>query len=249
MPRTVLTSNQSMAFSGDPFPEVRVCFGHQSVGADIVNALSDLSGQRLEIVETDDPEAYGNSTFGHFKVGCNGDPLSKCRAFAEVIASGVGDYVDVALFKFCYVDVTSDTDIEALFRAYREMMGSLVEQYPQATFLHVTVPLRQVTQGLRGWLGEMSGRPIRERKDQERRHAFNQLLRRAYGDSGCLFDLAEMEATFPDGTPAFFTHQGHRIPNLVADYTDDGSHLNQRAAARAAGRLLECLKARTRREK
>ena len=238
-----------MAFSEDRLTEVRVCFGHQSVGVDIVNALSTIFGQRLGIVETDDPEAYGNPMVGHFRVGRNGDPLSKCRAFAEVIESGVGDRVDVALFKFCYVDVTSDTDIEALFRAYREMMGSLMEQYPQVTFLHVTVPLRQVTQGLRGWIGEMSGRPTRERKDQERRHAFNQLLRRAYGDSGCVFDLAEMEATFPDGTPAFFMHQGHRIPNLVADYTDDGGHLNQPAAELAAGRLLECLNARTRREK
>lgn len=220
-----------------------VCFGHQSVGADIMKAVSMLVGQRLEVIETTDPEAFRRKIFGHFRVGCNGDPLSKCRAFAQAIESGIGDLVDAALFKFCYVDITANTDVDALFRSYQDMMASLSEKYPKVAFLHVTVPLRQISRGLKGWLRELSGRLDREREDQARRHAFNRLLRSAHVGSGRLCDLAEVEATFPDGTPAFFTHHGHPVPTLVAEYTDDGGHLNQRAAELAARRLLACLSA------
>ena len=220
-----------------------VCFGHQSVGGDIVNAISILGQQQIAVVETSDPKAYRRPIFGHFRVGHNGDPLSKCQAFSQAMERGVGDLVDVAFFKLCYVDIASDTDVEALFKNYQETMARLAERYPAVTFLHVTVPLRHVRRNVRAWLHQWSGRHDGEREAQARRHAFNQLLRGHYAGTGRLFDLADGEATFPDGRPSYFCYQGRQLPNLVETYTDDGGHLNKQAAELAARRLLACLSA------
>ncbi|MBH0204116.1 MAG: hypothetical protein HP496_17925 [Nitrospira sp.] len=227
----------------DQLAQKRICFGHQSVGADVMTALSMLNGERLSIVEGRDPETFQRPVFAHFRVGQNRDPLSKYRDFATVINSGVGERVDIAFFKMCYVDVTAQTDVKKLFADYQDMMSSLGKSYPKVMFLHVTVPLRRVGGGMLGWLREKTRGFDCEREDQVQRHAFNQLLRGAYGRSGRFFDLAEQEVTFQDGKPSYFQYRGETVPNLVSGYTDDGGHLNQLAAERIAGRLLACLSA------
>ena len=219
--------------------QMRVCFGHQSVGAAIVTALATMIGRRLEMVETSDPQAFQRPVFAHFRVGRNGDPLSKCRAFARVMEAGIGDRADVAFFKLCYVDITAATDVDCLFRTYQDTMATLVQAYPDVTFLRVTVPLTRIP-GV-GWWRERMGWIGRARADQMKRHAFNTMVRAAYAASGRLFDLAAGEATFPDGTPSYFLCRGEMIPALVPGYTDDGGHLTQPAAELAAGRLLSCL--------
>lgn len=206
-----------------------------------MQAFSALSGKRLRIVETVNQEAFHRPVFAHFRVGQNCDPHSKCQAFTEVMTSGVGGRVDVAFFKFCYVDITASTDINDLFKTYQGVMASLSERYPQVIFLHVTVPLMRIGSGVLVWLREKTGRFDRQREAQVRRHMFNQRLRGAYGRSGRLFDLAEVEATFSDGRSSYFQYRGERVPNLVLEYTDDGGHLNQQAAEFAVGRLLSCL--------
>lgn len=222
---------------------MRVCFGHQSVGADIMKSLSTLAGNQIEVVETNDAEALQRPVFAHFRVGQNRDPLSKLQAFAQVIESGVGDRVDVALFKLCYVDITANTDIDTLFLNYQSTMALLGEKYPKVVFLHVTVPLMCIGGGIIDWVREKAGCVNRQREDQARRHAYNQMLRGAYGSSGRLFDLAEMEATYPDGTPSWCPHPGDPVPMLVPEYTNDGGHLTHAAAERVARRLLSCLSA------
>jgi len=239
----VTKSDRSMSLPWNGLAQMRVCFGHQSVGLDITKALSILTKRRLEVIETTDPETFQRPVFAHFRVGCNGDPFSKCQDFARVIESGVGQRVDAAFFKFCYVDISSNTDVDALFKSYQDTIASLSDKYPKVIFLHVTVPLTRVPTGVLGWLHEKTGRGNREREDQARRHAFNRLLRGAFGRSGRLFDLAEAEATFPDGTPAFFLHHSDPVPTIVPAYTDDGGHLNQYAAEVTARRLLSCLEA------
>lgn len=219
----------------------RVCFGHQSVGADIMKALSTLSEGRLRIVESSDPVVFDHPVIAHFRVGQNRDPLSKCQDFSRVINGGIGDRVDVAFFKFCYVDITAHTDVDALFKAYQGVMESLSLRYPHVVFLHTTVPLRGISSGVWAWLSQKVGGLNGERGDQVSRHRFNRLLRSAYGESGRLFDLAELEATYPDGRRASFSCRGEVVPNLVSEYTHDGGHLNQQAAERIAKGLLSCL--------
>ncbi len=220
---------------------MNVCFGHQSVGQDLVNALAAMPDLGMDVVETTDPEAFRKPVFAHFRVGRNGDAISKCRAFAKVMEGGVGEQADVAFFKFCYVDVTEDTDVEGLFQGYGDTMRELTRAYPRVTFLHVTVPLRRVPAGPVGWLRDRTGWIGRSRRDQLARHTFNQRLRRAYAGTGRLFDLAAIEATHPDGTPSYFVYRTAQIPTLVSEYTHDGGHLTVQAAALAARRLLACL--------
>jgi hypothetical protein len=158
-----------------------------------------------------------------------------------VINAGVGERVDVAFFKLCYVDINDRTDIRALFDVYRTTMESLVHVYPDVTFLHVTVPLRRLRAGWSGWMREKFGLYDREREGQLQRHAYNQLLRSHYGASGRVFDLAAEEATDSDGRSQEIHYRGRALPTLVSGYTDDGGHLNRRAAERIAGRLLACI--------
>jgi len=220
---------------------VRVCFGHQSVGQSLVNALAATPDLGVDVVETTDHEAFQRPVFAHFRVGRNGDPWSKCLAFAEMMKRGVGDLVDIAFFKFCYVDITSTTDVERVFQIYEETMASLARSYPTVAFLHVTVPLRRVRGGRMGWWRERTGWTGRERADQRQRHVFNTRLRAAYAQTGRTFDLAAIEATSLDGTPCCFVHRGEPIPTLVPEYTHDGGHLTQPAAARAAAQLISRL--------
>lgn len=236
-----LKPDRSLMPSWDGLARMRICFGHQSVGADIMKALSTLTGNHLEVVETSDADALQRPVFAHFRVGQNRDPLSKLQAFAQVIESGVGERVDVALFKLCYVDINANTDIDTVFLNYRSTMALLSERYPKIVFLHVTAPLMCIGGGIMEWLREKAGCVNREREGQARRHAYNQLLRGAYGSSGRLFDLAEMEAMYPDGRPSWFHYHGDLVPTLVPEYTEDGGHLNQRAAERVAASLLSCL--------
>lgn len=227
--------------SWDRLVERRVCFGHQSVGADIVEALSRLSGRRLDVVESREAEVFRRPVFAHFRVGRNRDPFSKCRDFSEVINAGVGNRIDVAFFKFCYVDITGQTDVDELFKAYQEIMADLHDAYPKVSFLHITVPLTLIRRGMLGWIREKIGGCDPEREDQVRRHAFNQLLRGVYSGTGRLFDLAKEESTFPDGRPSEVRYRGEPLPTLVPEYTDDGGHLNRPAAERMASHLLTCL--------
>ncbi len=44
--------------------------------------------------------------------------------------SGIGQHVDVAMMKFCYVDITSGTDVNALFATYRETIAALERDFP-----------------------------------------------------------------------------------------------------------------------
>lgn len=219
----------------------RVCFGHQSVGAGIVAALPPASVRRLTVVESTDPEVFQRPVFAHFRVGKNRDPLSKCQDFSRVIKAGVGDLIDVAFFKFCYVDITAHTDVEHLFKVYQETIASLADAYPKVIFLHVTVPLTRISRGTLGWLRETIAGGDRKLADQARRHAFNQLLRGAYSGSARLYDLAQEEAISPDGRLSFIRYRGETIPSLAPEYTNDGGHLNQSAAERMAVRLLESL--------
>ena len=64
--------------------------------------------------------------------------------------SGLGQHVDVAMMKLCYVDINSGTDVDALFATYRTTMAALQREVPGVTFIHVTVPLTTERDSCRG---------------------------------------------------------------------------------------------------
>ena len=126
----------------------RLFLGHQSVGGNILEGISDLMHEhpeiRLSIVEGTRSELFDRPVLAHSTVGRNGDPLSKMRDFQRMMDQGLGGRVDLAFFKFCYLDFDSRSDVESIFSTYLEIMTGLQERYPGTRFLHATAPLRSM---------------------------------------------------------------------------------------------------------
>jgi lysophospholipase L1-like esterase len=171
--------------------------------------------------------------------------LSKIRDFQTILDGGVGEKVDVAFFKFCFVDVKRGTDVEALFDAYRSQMESLKAKYPHLQFIHVTVPLMTCSETLRNrvkrtvnsWLGRIDERA----EDNLARARYNQLLLKEYAGREPIYDLAQIESQRPDGTRSACTYRGEEVFSLAREFSSDGGHLNEQGQDRAAKSLLVLL--------
>src|SRR5262245_1546068 len=87
---------------------LRVFFGHQSVGDNMLGVLPDVFATEgvdaPEIVASTQAPASDGPVILHTLIGQNGDPLGKIAEFDRIIRGGMGDAVDVAVFKFCYID-------------------------------------------------------------------------------------------------------------------------------------------------
>ena len=151
---------------------------------------------------------------------------------------GMGDGVDIALLKFCFVDVTGKTDVEGLVAEYGSTINTLKKRYPKVTYVHITVPLMTVQTGPKAWIKKLIGRPIDGYEDNIGRGGYNRRLRSEYGTKDPLFDLAALESTFPDGRRCTFSAGGKAYEALVPEYTDDGGHLNQKGRRWVAERFL-----------
>nr|WP_071193377.1 SGNH/GDSL hydrolase family protein [Oscillochloris trichoides] len=222
----------------------RIFFGHQSVGWNIITGIDAILQAHPDVTMTfTTPTEYTDgqgAAFVHTEVGQNYDPLSKLQDFDRLIREGLGDRVEIAFFKFCYVDFDQQTDVEQLFTTYQATMDALQRDYPDLTLVYVTTPLMAPDQGAKGFLKGMLGRN-QEVNANTKRHQFNELLRASYAASGTLFDLAATEATALDGTACTMKVDGASVPCLVRDYTDDGGHLNSQGQRVVAGSLIAFL--------
>jgi hypothetical protein len=223
----------------------RFYFGHQSVGYDIVNGVDDLVKLDprigLRIVETSDATAFDTPLFAHSKNGVNKKPDLKIEAFERAVDGALGNRVDVAFYKFCYVDITPETDVEALFETYRASMGRLRDRFPATTFVHVTSPVTVVESGPKAWAKRVLGRPLAGEAANAARTRFNRLMKSAYEGKEPVFDLAGVESTYPDGTASSFKWEGSTYPKLIAGYSYDGRHLNEPGRRWVAAHLLRFL--------
>lgn len=224
----------------------RVYFGHQSVGYDIVRGLVALAKERpelgLKIVEARDPAAVGEGTFAHAKNGRNEEPLFKVADFAATLeGGGLGAKVDIAFFKFCYVDIVPETDVDQLFREYEATLARLRREFPRVRFVHVTSPLTVVQSGPKAWVKQLLGKRLGGAAANVARERFNALLRQAYQGKEPVFDLARVESTLPDGGQVLFDDGGKRYPALAPGYASDGKHLNALGGRWAAAHLLATL--------
>lgn len=217
----------------DRLARLRVMFGHQSVGGNIIEGVREIlpkpqAGEWQLLHIADSAQASGGF-LAYGRVGRNGDPRSKTREFCEAIAGPLGAQIDVAIHKYCYADIESTTDVDALFLGYREAMNEIRGERPRVTLVHVTVPLVRVRTGPRAWLQRAVGRTSPRIADNARREAFNDRLRREYTTREPLFDLAALES------------RSNGARSLRADYTDDGGHLNGAGRRHVAGELLALL--------
>ncbi len=219
----------------------KIYFGHQSVGYNIVDGLEQIKKEnpqiKLAIVEIKDASPLNAPSFAHSEVGHNEDTHSKMQDFSVHLEKGIGSSADIAFFKFCYVDVTRHSDIDALFAEYKKTMESLSKKYPRITFIHTTVPLTVSETSVRSVIKTVLGRE----DNNVKRNRYNEMLRREYGGKAPLFDIAQAESTHPDGTRSSFTKSGTTYYSLAPEYTDDGGHLNEQGQRAVAQELLMLL--------
>jgi len=82
---------------------LRVFFGHQSVGGNIVDGLQELRAlagdTALHVIHDPAAAALPPAFFAEAKVGKNGDPLGKLAAFKRVVDSTSPGRLDLALVK------------------------------------------------------------------------------------------------------------------------------------------------------
>ena len=222
----------------------RIYFGHQSVGGNILSGLADLQGQldppAVRVAELGTLDAASpQGVLLHTAIGTNGRPDSKCEDFRQVMPRLQGG-VDVALFKFCYIDFDDRSDAAAIFDTYARTMDDMKRQYPDVLFIHVTAPLRSIERGPGVWVRELLGKRNRAKHANAARGEFNRLLRERFA-ADPIFDLAAVMSTYPDGRRETFTLDGRTYESLVPAYTDDGGHLNALGAPYVAADFVHSI--------
>ena len=208
----------------------RVFFGHKSVGLEIIAGLNDVMKKypavRLDIRETTDPHSFDQPVFAHALLGENTFSQSKIAAFQRIMESGVGQSVDIAFFKFCYVDIDHQTDLSALLENYAQVMESLTAQFPDTKFITFTMPLVSRLVGPKAQVKKMLGRLPHFFFDisHVQRSLYNDMVRARF--KGNLFDIAAVESRINESKKAVFKKNGMEYELLYRGYTHDGSHLN-----------------------
>jgi hypothetical protein len=220
----------------------RIFFGHQSVGADIMAGVEDLvkatPGIPLRVVELRGPSLPAGPVFAHEKIGENGKPSLKTDVFASLLEKEFKGNLDIALHKYCFVDIDGSTDVDRLFAHYKETLARLRAESPTVTFVHVTTPLTTVQSGLRAAVKRLIGRVPDHYEDNIKRQRYNELMRHEYAGHEPLFDLARIESTRPDGSRETISLGDQSAFALVPEYASDGAHLNAEGRRRVAEQLL-----------
>jgi hypothetical protein len=116
----------------------------------------------------------------------------------------------------------------------------LERDFPEVTFMYVTVPLT-TEQGLLSKLkSQLTGGKGYSEADNAARERLNALIRRDYAGRH-FFDLAAIESTAPDGSRAAGIFEGQRYYRLDSDYASDSGHLNDTGARVAATAWLKAI--------
>ena len=228
-----VTMEQWASLSGRTF-----YFGHQSVGADIVEGVREIGAERAEIKlrVVSGSSVPSPGTLNAFRIGRNEEPESKNAAIVETTGGVLGPR-PVVMFKYCYVDVHEKTDPAKLFDGYRRTVDRLRTQQSEATLVHVTVPLTREPSLLRYAMNKLRGMAT-GREDNAVRDKYNRLLRATYVGKEPVFDLAALETTRADGTLEHGVIRGAKIPALAREWSADNGHLNAAGRRRAAEQLL-----------
>lgn len=212
----------------------KIFFGHQSVGYNILDGVHDLLGPESKlkprIAKVNGGDDYTMPILGHAEVGHNTDPKSKIAAFEKYMDSGIGQIADVAMFKFCYVDVDDTTDVKAVFQGYKASIERVRRKYPSLTIAHLTMPLVAKQEGiaveLKDIVKKILGRTVRRPVLNAKREEFNRMLIQEYSSRDPVFDLARIESTLDTGERLTVVSDDVKFPALLPKYTEDGGHLN-----------------------
>ena len=217
--------------------KTKVYFGHQSVGRNVLQGLEDLSKATQVPVQVKklDGTPWAAPAVVHSEVGKNSDPLGKIADFSQTLARPEMAGTDVAVLKFCYLDVAHDTIKEprALVEAYARAVDVIRAAHPNLKLVHSTAPLRSDPPGWKTAIKRWIGRETWEDPDNVLRNAYNEEIRKRFAGQP-LFDIALAESTLPDGSRSAFVKDGKTVFTLAAQYTSDGGHLNERGRQQIA---------------
>ncbi len=208
----------------------KIFFGHQSVGANVLEGIDDLRQEnpqvKLNVVSSANPAAVPGPALVESRIGRNGDPRSKTVAFLSAVDAGWGARPDIALYKFCFADMSNGTDVLKMFDEYKASIDTVHAKYPGLVIVHVTMPLTTSEGRLKALAKQILGKPL-ERDLALKRNRFNALLHRQYDGKEPVFDLAAAESTRLDGHRVFFEYDSAPVYTLAPEFTDDGAHLNK----------------------
>lgn len=216
-------------------------FGHQSVGSNIIHGLGGVYADS----QTERPVVRDASDIGdedrflaHAMVGVNGDPQSKIDEFKALLAGGLASRADTVVLKFCYVDVTSGSDVRQVFEAYSTAMDDVSREYPDLQIVYTTVPLSTEASWKSRLKAAVTGSIPPYTADNIVREQYNSMVRERYGSSGRLFDIALVESTQDDGSRVEGEHDGLPYFSLDQRIAADSGHLNDEGARLAADEFV-----------
>ena len=187
-------------------------FAHASVGANMVDGISDLHTldqatypfQSVSAAKTPPAATQAAGIYEHNR----GNPGWKAKfdGFESCVSNGWHNpTINLAMNKLCYIDQ------HASFKYYLHSMTNLEAEFPDTVFVYTTIPLTTAADG-----------------DNSLRNCFNNRLREWTKQNGrVLFDIADMEAHDSPGNPSTFEHRGKTWQKLCEKYTTDGGHLNE----------------------
>ena len=226
----------------------KIFFGHNSVGNNILTGIKHILKEypniKIKIITTRHPDDFKEPILGHSWIGSNMEPISKTRAFENIIQGGLGGKVDIAVMKMCYVDITSKTKIKEVFFDYQQKLSKMEVLFPEIKFIHMTVPLTSKPEGIqfivqkgKNIIKKIIGRPVFNYKDNINRNTMNDMYREAYDDNTSLFDLALLESV-ENKKESVYIKNDIKIRTLTKKYTDDGGHLNIEGSKQIAEQFL-----------
>jgi lysophospholipase L1-like esterase len=219
--------------------EKRIYFGHQSVGANVIDGLVWILERKpqigLRIVTTAVAESSEGPGLIHGPVGTNGDTQSKITDFKAFVTGPAGSALDIAVMKFCYADIGRQSDPAQVLDDYRAMVADVTAARPDLRVVHSTVPLTWVPTGPKPLIKKLLGR--RPELDNVQRGQYNNSLRSAYGPES-IFDIAAAESRTAAGDTALLQVGGEAWPAMASELTDDGGHLNPGGQVLLARELL-----------
>lgn len=218
-----------------------VYFGHQSVGYNIMDGITDIHNGSLTMYDLEKavPDSFPSAYFAHNKIGKNFHPDTKIKSFEENTKTLFAKPPQIAVMKFCFVDIERDTDVEKLFTEYRVMTERFHREFPTVALVHVTAPLTPVG-GIKGQIKNIIKFVLGKEDSNIKRMQFNTELRNTYSHDN-LFDLAALESTYANGKKNCRSKKGFTYDIMLDEYNLDSGHLNVIGRQYVAGEFIKFL--------
>jgi hypothetical protein len=194
----------------DALKQRKVFFGHQSVGQNLVDGARMIGFPFARVTSGAELAA---TPWGEAKIDKNRAPLEKISSFHTFLTDKGMGAVDVAGFKFCWIDFNANSNVDDLLAKYDAEVKLAKEKFPALRILHITPPLT-----------------TNEPKLNAIRWQFGRALVARYKNDGLVLDLAEVVSTTADGGVC----ERGGSPRMCTAWALDRGHLNAVGSQRAA---------------